>query len=402
MDKPTSNAPDGTPVASLAEQWRNRLGLGQDEATSNLESAGPADLSIDDRLRRARDEMRRVVIDQFGADAALLAGVEALALDGQEAVAVLSDEARPVAPRMLAGLEAVVAFDGSRPSFLVQNGEINLDSSLNTSDWQTILSPSLEALSDFVGCVGRVERGEVHVGSAFLISPTLAMTNRHVAQMISFLTEEGRVVFPDIHLDFGREHEARATFDRRTVTAIVALGAEAITGPIDHNRLDLAILRLSPSNLGGVQKDRFLSLSGTAGDVAPELSVVAAGYPIAWENGVPENPRNEHAAVLARLLGGDAGSKRLSPGLSKGMLTVAGQAHRWTCLHDATTLKGHSGSPMAVLGGGALKARGLHYGGVALGERINWAHVLANCAAGLCLPSGKPLSEVLATEGVGP
>ena len=73
---------------------------------------------------------------------------------------------------------------------------------------------------------------------------------------------------------------------------------------------------------------------------------------------------------------------------------------RWTATHDATTINGNSGSPVAAIRPGALKVTGLHYGGRWSGERTNWAHVLGNCRKGICLPGDVALGDALAAHGV--
>ncbi|MDG2528487.1 trypsin-like serine peptidase [Caulobacter endophyticus] len=424
MTTSTDDPADGKDLTQKADAWRARLGIGQAarapilEATANSRDSGegPGDRAAgamaleaatdehgppEERIERARAQMRELVNTQFGGDQALLDGVEALAIDAREATALLQADITPAAPPNWISLEAVVAFDGTRPSFLVQNGEVQLEGAYAVERWRTELAPFLTHLNDMAACVGRVERGEIHIGTAFLIGPELVLTNRHVVQSISFAGEEGRQIYPGTNLDFGREYQGRATHDRRKVLEIVAMGVQTIEGLIvDHRRLDLALLRVSPSTLTGAAKQRFLKLSKVKDALEPGLSVVTAGYPVAWQDAVPEQLQIAHGAVLARLLAGDGGSKRLSPGLSQGMLATPGGEPSWTGLHDATTLRGNSGSPMAVLGTGALKVRGLHYGGAALEDRVNWCHLLQHCLVAPCLPSSKPLGEILQAEGV--
>ena len=83
-------------------------------------------------------------------------------------------------------------FDGTRPSFLVKNNRIDFASSFNTGTWQTDLQPRLDSLTFSLSCTGRVELGELHIGTAFLVTPTLAITNRHVAQAIATFEGEAR------------------------------------------------------------------------------------------------------------------------------------------------------------------------------------------------------------------
>ena len=377
--------------------WRRRMGVGAGALESAAEpgaSAPPAE-----RVALARERMRQVVLDRLGGDAALLRQVDALTLSGEEAVALLEDGDRTPAPDRLGALEAIVAFDGSRPSFLLREDRIDFDTSFADEGWRAQLDPHLDSLTDFAACVGRVENGTAHVGTAFLIAPTLALTNRHVAQAVADVGVDPPELFGPTFLDFGREDGAgRASHDRREVKRVLLVGEREIgSGPVDHSRLDLALLEVAPSALPGAAGVRFLPLSARAGDLPGGWLVAAVGYPSDWRAYVPERLRTEHDAVLRRLLDGDAGTKRFAPGRMVGM--VEGEP-RWTATHDATTINGNSGSPLAQVRHGTLKVSGLHYGGRWGGERTNWVHVLGNCGGGACVPGPVTLRDALARHGI--
>lgn len=363
-----------------AHAWRRRLGIDSNQAgalEANLESTG----APSDRIRCAREEMRRIVKDRFGGDAALLAAVDAVVATGRDAVQVLETADRAPAPSEFSALEAIVAFDGTRPSFLVRDGEIDLTSSFSTSRWKTTLAPRLSQLAAFAACVGRVELGDAGIGTAFLIAPTLALTNRHVAQAIAQFGPSGIEVRPDIALDFGREHQARDSYDRRAVRKVLFAGTRLVAPPVDHGKLDLALMEVTPSTLSGASRDRKLDLQPGLTTLEEGWMIAAAGYPADWRQWVPPEVVAEHEELIVKLLEGDKGSKRFAPGQSGGMLAPSQDGGPRTALHDATTINGNSGSPMAIIDGAApLRAVGLHYGGQWQGERVNWAHVLAACA----------------------
>jgi hypothetical protein len=344
--------------------------------------------------------MRQIVLERLGGDPLLLEAAESMAISGTEAVALLEEGARPPEPEQFSALEAVVAFDGTRPSFLLKEDQIDFESSYSVDKWELTLGPHLGDLRDFASCVGRVELGNVHIGTAFLIAPTLAMTNRHVAQGIADTGVESLDVFGPAFLDFGHEHAGgRGKFDRREIRRVLLVGAMEIpfAGPIDHSRLDLALLEIEPSKLAGGAGERFIPISSRKGDLPSNWLVGAVGYPGDWNTYVPSALRTRYDDVLRRLLEGDAGTKRFAPGRTTGMV----QAHpRWSGMHDATTINGNSGSPMAVIRQGALKVSGLHYGGQWGGERTNWAHVLGECGDGLCYPGNVTLRAGLAAHGV--
>ncbi|CAA2105429.1 hypothetical protein MBUL_03188 [Methylobacterium bullatum] len=340
-------------------------------------------------------------MEQFGGDVALLRTVDAIEFSSQEAVMVLGQREREPDADELSSLEAIVAFDGTRPSFLVRDGEVDLASSFSTSQWKTTLAPRLRELAAFASCVGRVEIGGSGIGTAFLIAPTLALTNRHVAQGVADFGTQGIALHPNIFLDFGREHQGRANYDRRQVLQILFAGVDAVVPPIDHGRLDLAVLEIAPSSLTGEAADRVLALRTDLAEVPADTIIVGVGYPGDWRRWTPPALRTEYEAMIAKLLAGDIGCKRLAPGACSGMLEPSPGNVLWTVTHDATTINGNSGSPLGLLrGAGRLKAVGLHYGGQWGGERTNWAHVLAACADAPVTPDGPTLRSALAAHGV--
>lgn len=381
-------AQDGDIPEERAWAWRRRFGLhaaGRHDGLelgleSNLEACA-AERTPAERLERAREEMRRVVLDQFGGDAVLLESVSKIAITGSEALGVLEAAEREPSLEEFSSLEAIVAFDGTRPSFLVKDGEVDLNSSFSTDSWKMLLGPKGEQLAAFAACVGRVEIGQVGIGTAFLIAPNLAITNRHVAQVIAYFMPDGITLKPDVALDFGREHGGRESWDHRAVRKVLFAGSSAIVEPVDHAKLDLALLEVEESKLPvSSGRDRCLALRPGIKEIEAGNVVVACGYPADWRMYVPQTLRIEHGAVLAKLLEGEKGSKRFSPGESAAMLPTADGVLTRTCTHDATTINGNSGSPMAVISGaGRLPAVGLHYGGRWQGERTNWAHVLGAC-----------------------
>ena len=388
-------------ASSKADTWRYRFGIGgaTREANATLEQAQT--LPADERIRLARERMRQVVLDRLGGDQALLETVDSIAMSSREAVALLDGDGTTPATEQLNALEAVVAFDGSRPSFLVREDGIDFESSFTTDTWKTVLDPHLADLRGFAACVGRVERGVDPKGTAFLVAPTLALTNRHVAQEIADVASDPPELLGAAFLDFGREHGAgRSSYDRRDIKRVLHVGAQEIRrfGPIDHAKLDVALLELSESKLpAAAMRDRFLPISTRTADVPSEWLVGAVGYPANWRTYVPEELRTRYQEVLTRLLEGDAGTKRFAPGTTTGLVEVG---PRWSVMHDATTINGNSGSPMALIRPGQLKVTGVHYGGLWSGERTNWAHVLGRCAEGLCQPGDIAFNAVLARYGI--
>jgi len=255
-----------------------------------------------------------------------------------------------------------------------------------------------------IACVGRVELGEQHIGTAFLVTPTLAITNRHVAQAIARFKDDRILLKAAVHVDFGREEwNGKASFDRRDAQEIMFAGKDPIVDPIDHHKLDLAVLRLSRSTLAGDQADRHIALVEVDADEFDSARIVAtAGYPANPEDYVPSGLQSKYADVIKRLLEGDGGAKRFAPGMPA-EFTGAGPAD-WTATHDATTINGNSGSPLFVLettqGPPSVQAGGLHYGGNWGGERSNWAHLLALTKGAVGYGGSKTFAEFCQGEGI--
>lgn len=371
---------------SSSSRWRREFGLGGG-AEGGLESVPDAAAqSPDDRIAQAREAMLRLVKDRFGGDAALLAQVTSMTLSASEALAILQEAQTAAVPTLtqFEALEAVVVFDGTRPSFLLKDDEIDFDSSFNTGPWKQDLTPFLPRLAEHAACVGRVERDGRHQGTAFLVTPTLAITNRHVAQLLATFAGGKATMLGECTLDFGREDGAgRTSYDARAIREIVFAGAETVAAPIDHQRLDLAVLRVAESTLSGDAGTRHMVVGGvTAGDFAEDSRFIAAiGYPTDPELVTPVQVWTEYGKVIRRLLEGDGGAKRLAPG--QPMKEPRTGLTEWTATHDATTISGNSGSPLVSfpVAGQKPRAAGLHYGGRSGGDRVNWAHLLHYTAA---------------------
>lgn len=389
-------------VVRRAAYWRARMGLtvacaGELSSATALEAFSEG-LATEDRIRLAREHVRQRIIDDFAADTELLERADALTVSTHEAIALLETGAEQPTVEHFTALETIVAFDGTRPSFLFRDGEVDFASSFSSSPWKTTLSPAKADLERCAACVGRIEVGGSGIGTAFLVAPTLALTNRHVAQAIGRLDGAQPQIKAGVQLNFGGEHRGRARHDVRDVTAILFTGNAPIVQPIDHDKLDLALIEVTRSALSGESAERCLSLSDRADDLYPDQIVCSVGYPADWKAWVPAAFKTRFHDLLSKLLEGDSASKRLAPGATTGMLA---SARGWTARHDATTLNGNSGSPLLLLDrAGAREAAGLHYGGSWQGERENWAHQLAKCREAVVAPGGKLLGEAFADQGI--
>ena len=133
---------------------RESLGAGLE----GLEGAGDGepDLSeaaIRDRAEHTTAELHRIVKDLLGDKPDLHEVVELIAKEGRDSLQILANE-----DRATPGLEVIVRTDGSRPSFMVRNGEVDKGPS-PVGAWSDQLDASTAAglLTDALACVGRIE-----------------------------------------------------------------------------------------------------------------------------------------------------------------------------------------------------------------------------------------------------
>jgi len=235
-------------------------------------------------------------------------------------------------PAELAALEfAIRAF---RPSVLCREGRLGAlppEAIGAFPDWQGFA----KCVSPFLYSIGRIDHGAPVgkiaadiVGTGFLISKALLLTNCHVVDILSQgyrLLERGQAV-----VRFGQEY---ATIPDQTPVPISHVVAV-------HDKLDIAVLRMDD---GSATDDRTpLELEAALPSTNEPLVVI--GYPF------PDNERNPY---FASVVFGDQhyGVKRAAPGE-----TLA--AEDQTIFHDCSTLGGNSGSPVLSMRTGRVV--GLH------------------------------------------
>lgn len=392
-------------TTSTLARWRARFGLIQ----GMPEAPGAPPLSLQQRVEIAREQMQRAARTHASPAPGLDEAVAATDRDVSEAVAMLlnSEDETEAELKVLAALEVIVAFDGSRPSFLIRDNVIDFDSSYATTAWRNELDATEALLGNVIRCTGRLELAGSHVGTAFLIAPTLIMTNRHVLQGIAGWDGAAWTLDDDIALDFGHEAGGITRFDRRRVTGVAFCGAEPIVdGTIIHDRLDMAVLQVSPSELKGDAAERFLTIGGLSPEEVEGFmpTVAVVGYPGDPNKAVPKELKLTYGGLLTALLG-HGGHKRLAPGYAAAMADASPfHTNRWTLVHDASTVRGNSGSAVAAIGTGFVGATqgvaALHHGGDwTEGNRSNWAHLL-DATRETPGVSGSTLAEVMSQAGI--
>jgi V8-like Glu-specific endopeptidase len=358
-----------------------------------FEAAGATE-SPQDRVEYVQDAMQRIVKDYLNNDPRLIEIAERIVKDGGEGLHLMSagdEEALRRRPEILGGLEAIVRTDGSRPSFLIRNGEIDRASS-PLGGWAGLLEDSAGRLRDAIACVGRIDIPGSSVGfmgTGFLIQENLIVTNRHVLQ-VSARQYNGTWKFSDgAAIDFGHEFRGRDSVNRRKLKRVVFCGNKAINfDSIDHSKLDLALIELESASASRTIKVLPLNLSPTWAAVGKRI--VTIGYP-----GSPPFMLYP-PTLLEQLFQSTYGYKRIAPGE-----LIASQTGvlPWTLTHDATTLGGNSGS-VVLLAGNEQVSAGLHYGGRGVEPRENWGHVLADVLNEPNGQSNKTLRDVLRENGV--
>lgn len=394
--------PDSTD-RSITTRYKNLL-KGREGAGGSLESFGStgstepdlSDPALNERLRDTKAELYDIIRNHLGDRSDLYQIADQIVTDGGEALRVLrgeDDDELAARGDVIDSLEVIVRTDGSRPSFMVRDGEVDLTTS-PAGDWASDIVVSMDLLRDALDCIGRVDlptSAAGFQGTGFLIHENLFITNRHVLQAVASLQADGSwKLKPNVAIDFGHEYRARQSVNRRPLRRVVFTGPEPITNPIDHRKLDLALMELEPATTD-TKPRMVLSIDGATDWPQPQLPVYIVGYP--GSPGPGQAPPN----LLEQLFKSTYGHKRLAPGL---LMNAQANVHTWTIAHDATTLGGNSGSVVLIVGHEQIAA-GLHYGGRWSDPRENWGHVLGR-VMDQADSSGKTLREHLRDFDVQP
>lgn len=237
------------------------------------------------------------------------------------------------------GLEALVVMIG-RPAIRIQHG---LFASPVPPGWE-MLESHRSSIERVCQSVGRIDlQGHPMypwAGTGFLVAPDVVMTNRHVANAFTDLTDDGDWTFtPGVH----------ASIDYTESPDVDPPVAVRITGVIGiHADLDLALLRVEPDRGRSAALPEPLVLATQPPDPDERRSVYVVGYPA-------RDPRND-PEVMQQIFGDVYGVKRLQPGMSGEVFP-----DQRIIRHDCSTLGGNSGSCVVDLLSGEVV--GLHFRG---------------------------------------
>ena len=356
------------------------------------DAPGPllTEAAIRNRMDRSRETLLKFLENYVGPDPDREAQFERLVHQGSEGLRMLAagDGERLGSDESAAeGLEAIIRTDGSRPSFLIREGEIDFESS-PAGDWAEPLKARADALRKATACVGRIDASGEWQGTGFLVGPDVVLTNRYILQRIASQdTAASWKLNADAAIDFG--HECRGcSVNRRKLKQVVFWGAQDIDfNAIDHAKLDMALIEVEPLPGGG--PDPFVIQSEPPAPTFTDLPVVTVGY-----GGKPRYP-GQSQPLLNDLFRRSFGYKRLAPGE---VITQPNGVPSSTLRDDATTFGGNSGSVVISLTreGTAL---GLHYGRRRLSPTENWSHRLDLVLGKTNDHGSATLSEVLQKYG---
>lgn len=245
-----------------------------------------------------------------------------------------------------ASLEAIVLRFG-RPSLLIRNDTFEVPPS---DTWRARLYPAKTRLDRVIRSVGRVEVdgiGATHLGTAWMVAPGIAVTNRHVALL--FAQRGARGQFPFRTSPIGQRFAPRLDFREEAIPSEpleAALKRVLYIAPDGDDEPDIAFLEVG--RLGSRPLPPPIPMFD--GQPAPKQIVATIGYPAA-------DSRNAFIDQQ-RIFGGVFDVKRLAPG------EAVERFDGGFFSHDCSTLGGSSGSVVVDVTTGA--ALGLHFAGVYL------------------------------------
>jgi hypothetical protein len=242
-------------------------------------------------------------------------------------------------PHEAAGLEAIVSLIG-RPAILIQNGQFFPP----PPGWER-LEDFREGIERTFRSVGRIEvsghPAYDWVGTGFLVTDDVVMTNRHVAKEFCRRQSTGEWVFEpgmEARIDFVEDLNA---FRPAEFVFTEVIGV--------HDTVDMALLRVEPRAVQGVSLPDPLPISSQPPVMGPDRYAYIVGYP-AWDG------RRNDPEEVRRIFTGIYGIKRLQPGK---ILDIFEDRNELT--HDCSTLGGNSGSCLVDLDTNLVI--GLHYSG---------------------------------------
>jgi hypothetical protein len=359
---------------------------GRSEGVGSLESAGeePPPPHADDVLARVDRVMREMPEREIGEAKDFRKALDTLYRFGKPALAKLAGPAA-LSPDEGVALEAIIETDGSRPSFLLEQGLPPLAHPF-LRDWENEMVAAREPIRAVAAAVGRVQPtgGDAgrFVGTAtlFQADPPRALTNYHVLDdararhgVAVAIQGHKATVGPGLEVDFAGE---ATSFDSHCFKVVGADLPENYGRGFGH--VDAAVLHLEAPDPGELPAafTRFSALPAYAtGGLASLCTIGFPGPPRVASSG-----EVDWNWVIATLFNNLFGYKRLAPGEPLPG-SLAADTIKVVTSHDATTFGGASGSLVLAWNDPGAPAFGLHFGGVT-GE-ANYMVSTARAAAAL-------------------
>ena len=325
----------------------------------------------DDVLGRVEAVARQMPERERGDPAEFRKALETLFEHGKPALTKLAGDA-PLSADEGVALEAIVETDGSRPSFLLEDGLPPLAHPF-LGDWEGALLQARETVKVIAAAVGRVQptKGSAsrYLGTATLFqdNPLRALTNYHVLDDararhgIAVAIADGHATVGEgLEVDFIGE---AASFDSVRFKVVAADLPPNYGRGLGH--IDAAVLHLEPID-GAVAPAPFTRFSAKPAYATGGLtSLCTIGFP------GPPDIQSSGAVdwnwVIATLFNNLFGYKRLAPGkFLQGLGTIQGDSLKVVMTHDATTFGGASGSLVLawnVFDDPGAPAFGVHFAG---------------------------------------
>ncbi len=240
-----------------------------------------------------------------------------------------------------------------RPAIPILDNRISFQNAIVDAAAQTIVDRLKQAAAKVEPCLPLVGRIDVdnypgsltYVGTGWLVAPNVAVTNRHVAELIA-RNNDGNFKFrpgrfgEELQVSFDYRHElGRNAKDVVRVARVIWIQPDA-KGP------DIAFIELANRSDGTKKPAIPLAKS----DATPDSEVVVIGYPARAPAHIIPNQE-----WMDQIYGRMYDVKRIAPGL------VGANSRGWAT-HDCTTLGGNSGSVVVDMKTGAAVA--LHFAGL--------------------------------------
>ncbi|ABQ38296.1 MULTISPECIES: S8 family serine peptidase [Bradyrhizobium] len=365
-----------------------------ERSTGNLESAGAGDLRLadaidlesslppdapmphpDDILQRVSAVMAAMPPREIGDPVAFGQALEVMYRHGGQALSKLPDVGLGPPQHFAASermaLEAIVIADGSRPSFLLENG-LPPASHPFLGIWAATMAARREDIQRVAGCVGRVQpthgNASNFIGTATIVDAArgLALTNYHVVDdarrkwLIPMTANGNRLSIPaGLEVDFAGE---AATLDQRRFKVVEAILPDGFGR--GFGSVDAALLRLEPITAGDRLPAGQVHLDARAAFAnggVPSLAVIGFPGPAPMSGGTDV----DWNFVTNALFGNLFGFKRLAPGKFRRSLGFDEHDTLGSVFgHDATTFGGASGSFVLAWTDQEMPGFGIHFAGV--------------------------------------